>query len=232
MKQGIVLSDALLKEYYRFQNGEEFNSQRIKALLNMYKPHLTSVGQLKSIGIDDISLFQSLAASNYLSQTPEELAELTTFKLILDEERTDFPYVNIYSDSIESNYTATYKDQERSKSIDHIKSLCANAKCIYIFDKYLLTNSETVTRVASLFPQNPFTLFYFNDRQINQNGKTKIKAVCPNIKFKQQQQALNQSSHHDRYLIIDQKIEIILTSGFENMFRTDDDFSYIVRELP
>ena len=34
---------------------------------------------------------------------------------------------------------------------------------------------------------------------------------------------------HDRYLIIDNKIEIILTSGFDYLFDNSKDFTYIVR---
>lgn len=34
---------------------------------------------------------------------------------------------------------------------------------------------------------------------------------------------------HDRYLIIDNKIEIILTSGIDNLIDDSKDFTYIVR---
>ncbi len=195
------------------------------------------------IGINDTSLLQSLSAAGYLNQTVEELAELTTFKLILNENRSDFPYVNIYGDSIESNYTATYKNQERSKSIEHIKALCADAKYIYIFDKHLLKNRNVISKVAELFPESAFTLFYFEEEfyrngvmehieHIDQDAKRSMLNVRPKIKFKKQAVPINKRSHHDRYLIIDQKIEINLTSGFAHMFRDDDDFSYIIRELP
>jgi len=33
----------------------------------------------------------------------------------------------------------------------------------------------------------------------------------------------------DRYLLIDNNIEIILTSGFDNLFDENKDFTYIVR---
>jgi hypothetical protein len=39
------------------------------------------------------------------------------------------------------------------------------------------------------------------------------------------------NSHHDRYLILDDKMEIILTSGFSYLSTVDKEFTYIVRPV-
>ncbi|EJH2022155.1 hypothetical protein NCV10_001948, partial [Campylobacter jejuni] len=36
---------------------------------------------------------------------------------------------------------------------------------------------------------------------------------------------------HDRYIIVDKKIQIILTSGIDNLMNIKKDFTYIIREL-
>lgn len=38
-------------------------------------------------------------------------------------------------------------------------------------------------------------------------------------------------SRHDRYLIVDDKLEIILTSGFDHLNDSSGDFTYIVRHV-
>ena len=37
--------------------------------------------------------------------------------------------------------------------------------------------------------------------------------------------------YHDRYLVVDDKIEIILTSGFDYLIRNEKEFTYIVRPV-
>ena len=37
--------------------------------------------------------------------------------------------------------------------------------------------------------------------------------------------------YHDRYLVLDDKLEIILTSGFDYLVKTEKEFTYIVRPV-
>lgn len=40
----------------------------------------------------------------------------------------------------------------------------------------------------------------------------------------------NYIKNHDRYIIIDDKLEIILSSGVDYLFDTGKDFTYVIRE--
>lgn len=41
----------------------------------------------------------------------------------------------------------------------------------------------------------------------------------------------NYNELHDRYIIVDKKIQIILTSGIDYLMDTSKDFTYIIQKL-
>ena len=80
-----VLSDELQKEYCKFKEGEVCDKNLIENLLHYYKPSiLTNTNQLKRIG-KDISkqLETTLRKSGFTTQSLEDLAQNTTYKIIL-----------------------------------------------------------------------------------------------------------------------------------------------------
>ena len=236
MDAQIVLEDNLLKAFYQFKHGEASDVKLVAQLLTYYKPHLTCVAQLKRIGISEATLLQQLAASGWVGQTVEELAQRTSLKLILSSNQSDFPYVNVTgSDVIEPNYTGTFKNVPRQKAIAHIKALCQAAKSIYIYDPYLKNYQERATQmimdgVFSLLPMSIFTVFC-DEGSFVQSTKSEWKRRNCQLTFKNTDSSSSYRGMHDRYLIIDRKVEVIMSSGFDYLFDTNRDFTYVVRLL-
>jgi hypothetical protein len=236
----IVLSDELLKIYYDFKNGSYRGSNnKLTRLLLYYREHHTNVEQLKRVGIDDGGLEQTLSGSGHVSGSVEELCWETKYKLILDLKKSDYPYLNIMKDEIEATYTATYKNTSRKKTIEHIKALCRDAKFIFIYGKYISGNNSLLRNIAGLLPDN---VTIINGKiKGKQNGQSDIqqwsqsdidylKRLKPNLKIRQDTKQ-TYSGFHDRYLLIDNKMEIILTSGFDHLFSDSGDFTCIIRPV-
>ena len=230
MKYAIVLSDDLLKEYYQFKHNGSYDNESIQNLFNYYKsPHITNVAQLQRIGIANSALFSQLLQSNLTHQTLLGLCDKTIFKVILNQESSYYPYVNIFGDVIENNYTSTYKNTSRIKAQEHIKSLLKDATNIFIYDKHFENNwNQTKKFFEELVPKKRLTLFYKEYHL--QNKKSEIKKICEEWTIREDRFHHQHKNLHDRYLIIDNKIEIILTSGFDYLFDESKDFTYIVRE--
>jgi hypothetical protein len=227
MEYTIVLSDELLKAYYNFKNAKDVDQNIITNLLKYYSRHLTNIAQLKRIAIDvDDSFKKNLLRKGYINQTLEELCEKTIYKFILNTEKNDYPYININADKIERNFTATYgKNESRDKTIKHIKALCKNAKYIFIYDKYM--NDKVIQKISQILPQKKLNLIY-KEGQLSQTQISRLKKECKEWKI-QQDSKNTYHDYHDRYLLIDNQIEMILTSGFDYLFDEKKDFTYIVR---
>jgi len=224
----LVLSDELLAVYFDFKNGKISNNQLLEKFFSYFQPpHLTNTAQLQRIGIENTELSQQLAAQGYISQTLENLVKLTDFKLILNTNKSDYPYVNINNDSVEKNFTLTFKmGENRDKAIELIKALCENAHFILIFDRYFCSNwNNTQQLFHQIIPMKRLTLLH--DRHLNDKSGD-IKKICNDWKIKQDSRHTFTNSH-DRYLLIDDKVEIILSSGFDNLFSTDKDLSCLIR---
>ncbi|CAK0766440.1 conserved hypothetical protein [Gammaproteobacteria bacterium] len=213
----VALDDRLLSEFYAFKHGQLHDVATLEKLLHLYKPpHITNVDQLKRIGIEDRGLRQSLAASNLINQSVEELASLTTYKLLLSTTSTTFPHVNIYNDSLGNHYTITCKPGDpRTKAHNQIRALMADAKDILIYDRFMKEQWDSTKKIFTLVPKKPLTLIFANS--LDQDHKKQVKTICPNWKVKEDR--LNTYvNHHDRYILIDRKMEIILTSGIDYLF--------------
>jgi len=236
MKKSLVLSDDLLKEYYAFKHNKGGDSSDIEALLSFYKPHITNIAQLKRIGITKKPILNRLLASGRTHQTHTllELADITKYKIILDKKRTDYPYVSISKDEIENNFSATYyKNQPRYKAREHIKALLKNAQHIFLYDKYFSNNWNSCNSYKNFFielvPKKKLTIWYSDNHLVS--IESKIKTIHKDWLIKKDSINKNHRDLHDRYIIIDSKIEIILTSGFDYLFDESKDFTYIIRDL-
>lgn len=230
MSYAVVLSDMLLKEFYAFKSNQYHDKNTIEKLLQSYKSKLlTNVSQLKRIDIEDKPLLQSLASSGFTTEVLEELSTKTKYKIILHETNVHYPYLNIFNDTIENNYTATYYKQEsRTKAKEHIKALLQNAKHIFIYDKYIKDRwSESKKLFSEIMPKKALKIYHSENHLTSKESELKNLCASWNI-----QQDIVNTTHrklHDRYIIIDNSIEIILTSGIDNLFDESSDFSYIVR---
>lgn len=229
-KYSFVLSDALYKQYYLFKTHQNYDKEIISHLLKFYTGEfLTNVRQLVNIGVDkevSPSLHISLYKAGFRQQSLEELAEKTDYKLILSlDDNVDFPYVSIMSDPI-SSYIAGcyYRDTPRDKACMHIKSLCKGAKKVCLYDKYLNQSTD----ILKLFlPRKELEVIYHPD-QLAMSDIIALGTYCPQWSFRGNNSLL---THHDRYIIIDDKMEIILSSGFMYLGRTMKELTYIVRPV-
>lgn len=231
MNFSIVLSDDLLKEYYKFKHSISYDNEIIQNLFNYYKsPHITNVAQLQRIGIADTVLFSQLLQSNLTHQTLLGLCDKTTFKVILDKSSGTYPYINIFQDKIENNYSSTfYKQESRVKAQEHIKALLKSANNIFLYDRYFEDNwGQTKKFFENLVPKQRLTIFYKEDHL--KNKKSEIKSICLQWTLRKDSLQDKHNYLHDRYLIIDDEIQIILTSGFDYLFDDSKDFTYIVRK--
>jgi len=231
MGYAVVLSDKLIKEFYAFKSNATYDKRTIESLLQHYKnSYLTNVAQLKRVEIDDAPLMQQLASSNFTTQPLEELCQKTKYKLILHESNSNYPYLNIFDDKIESNYTAThYKKECRAKAREHIKALLQDASHIFVYDRYIQHRwSESKKLFSELMPKKSLSIYYCDGHLASK--ATELKKMCSSWKIVKDVTNTTHRKLHDRYIIIDSTIEIILTSGIDNLFDESSDFTYIVRD--
>lgn len=224
----LVLSDDLLNVYFDFKQGTVNKPKDVEKFFNYYHaPHLTCVEQLKRIGIDDPTLFQALAAQGFITQTLEELVNFTQYKLILNAIKSDYPYVNINNDKVEKNYSLRFQiGESRNKAVQLMSALCLGAKFILIFDTYFCERwNGTQQLFQQVIPKERLTLLHSGHLT---NKTSEIKQIHTGWKIKLDTRNTFTNSH-DRYLLIDNKIEILLSSGFDNLFSTDKDLTCVIR---
>ena len=231
----VVLDDELFKDYHKFKNGEKLEKEeveRIKCLLHYFKGELiTNIAQYERTGLPlDIALKKKLAQSGLKKQSNEELAQShTIYKVILCCGCSDFPYVDVTSadEKIENNLSSFYDIAEkRDKAIKHLRAICAGSKKIVVYDKYFAEQEKEVRNIGTLIkilPQKKLTISFSN---ISLNGIQTLKDTCGEWE-PQLDNALK--GRHDRYIIVDDKIEIVLSSGFDHLSADSSDFMYVVR---
>lgn len=226
---GVVLDDDLFREYHKFQKGEKFDQKKIKQLLHYYKNSIVSnIKQYEDNGVDlEQNLKNHMLHDGLRKQSLEELAENSTwYKIILSSTKDTYPYVNIMDNKqrLENNYSASFDMAEpRDLAIKHLTSICLHAKKVVLYDKYFSVKDRNVDLIKSILPQKKLEIIY-ND--IDNKHIELLKQHCGTWSFTKNPQMKNR---HDRYLIVDDKIEIILTSGFDHLNDTSGDFTYIVR---
>lgn len=231
MNYAVALSDVLLKEFYAFKSNQSHDKNTIENLLQNYKnTYLTNVAQLTRIGIDNKSLFSSLLSSGFTNQTIEELSTKTKYKLILHETNDNYPYLNIFEDTIENNYSAThYKQENRTKAKEHIKALLQDANHVFIYDSYIKNRwNQSKKLFTELLPKKSLQIFYTENHL--DTKQSELKTICNSWNIKKDTTNTTHRKLHDRYIIIDNTTEIILTSGIDNLFNEISDFTYVVRD--
>lgn len=235
-KSSIVLSDELLSQFYEFNKNGTYDKKLVEKLLHYYKPvYLTNIAQLNRIDHKpDLTLKSNLAKNGLVSQSLEDLAKKTRFKIILNTNQDDFPFVNINGDKLENNYSGTFLHSEsRNKAIAHITALCADAKSeIIVYDKYFHSSKnkdieeQNIAVLKRILPKHRLTIT-FDQNSFSENQQAQLKSECPAWTLNKKRL----SNNHDRYLIVDNKMEIILTSGFQYLTDTSKDFTYLVRKI-
>ena len=157
MIYSLVLSDALYQEFHAYKHGQSHDALVVEKLLHLYKPPLlTNVEQLRRVGVDDASLTAALVSAGFVDQSLPDLCSKTFYKLILNNERSNYPFVDINGDSIRSNYTVTHKPGEkRTKAHSYLQALLAGSSWVVIHDPYIVNNWATTNFFfKSFFPGN------------------------------------------------------------------------------
>ncbi len=248
----LVLDDELFKEFHAFKRGEKHSIRIINKLLHLYKPnHLTNIDQIQRVGIRDLAIIAQYASSNRFfvrQMSLVDLSENTIYKIILSTKRTDFPYVNVDSSIVGSFFTITAKPTEpRTHIQDYLKTLLKNAREVVICDRYFDGTPQKIGRncitkgsekVFALFPSHLVNVFFEIDQTPTSAQTTKISDTCinhiqvayPNIVICSSIRN-NYEDHHDRYLLIDNQIEVIITSGIDYLFDTTKECTIIVRQV-
>ena len=208
------LSDKLALEYLKFRNQCKFDEECIEALLCYFKGEFIFTKEQLSYASKEIASFDMSIFLPHLDKIPK-------FQLILCDDNDNFPNVNIFRDRIENNLSATFKaGEQRNKAIEHFKALFKDAKSIFIYDKFL-TKPNLKPNLTKLQKECCISCDIFLPE--DQQRELKIGKVDKTHK--------NYTNNHDRYIIVEDKLEIILTSGIDYLFDTSKDFTYIIREI-
>jgi len=233
----IALSDKLLNEFFNFKKGTGFDKEIIPYLFKYLQPFSITREQLESLNLDVAIKSKIMSGGDIISPSSatnqNNLINSTLYKIMLTDDKNDYPYVNILSDEIEINYTATYKSGEnRDKVKNHMKKLLSNVSMIIIVDKYLSPPSnpqwnKIFNLLKYILPNQNVTIKIYYDRE---NSMRDIKNLLETFNNKWYIDLKEfDNSIHDRYIETD-KLKIVLSSGFLNLANTNKDFTYIVKE--
>lgn len=226
-KYSFALSDELCEQYYRFKQHTDYDKAVVSRLLSYYnEEYITNTNQLDRIGVVvSNTLIKALRHNGLNNQSVEELATKTMYKLILSTDRSGFPYVNINDDPISSCIIGCfYRNVARGKAISHIHALCKSGKKIYLYDQYLHGSKEVLIQII---PDKAIELVY-DVKQLDADDIAYLSKHNSKWQFIPNDGML---THHDRYIIIDDKLEIVLTSGFQYLSSHVKELSYIVRPV-
>lgn len=240
----VVLDDNLYEMYHLFKNRDaqslkDLKIDKISKILHFSgNSVLTNIAQIDRLRLeigDDLKskLFHSKSKRHSLP----ELSKSTIYKIVLtdDDSKRKFPYVNIDGDQIEMVLGGfVMRNQSREKALDHLKSLCSNVREIIIYDRFFAADAsrenQNIGILKNILPESRNITIYYHKRgtesaHISDEGVEKLKNERPHWTL--QDKLLE--DNHDRYIIIDNQIEIILTSGFDYLSNTGKEISYIVR---
>lgn len=228
MQYAIALEDDVYQIFHDFKHGNTSEKHAVECLLQLYKPpHITNVNQLERLDIDNKPLKMQLLQSGLVKQSLDELADKTLYKVVLSESDDKFPRVNIYEDQLCNNYTITCKPaQSRAKALDLLSAMLKEAKNVLIYDTYLNANWKDTKQLFEYFPKKSLSIFFAFD--LDQKTKTELKSMCSAWKILRDKRN-TYSSHHDRYLLIDGQMEVLITSGIDYLFDKDKESTLMVR---
>lgn len=236
----LVLSDSLFKQYHAFKKGDRkgYDRKTVERLLRYpVEDILTSTAQYISAGVE---LSPELATTLRKSQcgdsvTLVQLAQRTLYRIILTDRDSEdiYPFYNINnpSQNINSAITAHFRRGEsREKGLLHIADLCASArKKITVYDRYIGDRDDICDLLVRILPKRRLTINVDRDNvAISGRIKEKLRNYCGSWTV---DELVYPCPHHDRYIVIDDRIEIQLTGGLDYLLSDLKGTSYIVRSI-
>ncbi len=238
MNFSLAIDDILAEELCKFRVNQQCDIDMVERTLHYYKGYPIFTKGYFDKYYTDKNIQRNLAQSNSSINwdSIETISKGTIYKVILSSQKNvNFPYISIYDDKIENNFTATFMKDDRQKAKEHLKALLENAKCIFVYDVNLFKNNvwkSFIDFAQQCFPNKQLNIFYPQSIVAGQNIQSQCSQIVQNNSqwsFSPDRTHQNFTNLHDRYLIIDNKIEIILTSGIDNLIDDSKDFTHIVR---
>lgn len=167
----------------------------------------------------------------------EELSKKTLFKFIITQSNNNvaLPYFNINESHVTRNYNISkLHDEDRAPLQDYLSAILRDANKILINDAYFSKTPDN-NRLFDLLPNKPIDIFYVENADrtngIFITGRCNQNANWTVIKCDMTLQEFNRFARsHDRYLIIDDRVEITLTSGFSYIWNNQKEISCIIKE--
>lgn len=238
MSFSYLLSDELAELYLNYKKGEKVNQTLLELFFSFYEPvPFCSLDQLNKYAPENVEARQALLASEYSAKTEAQVLDETKYKIILTTDSNNYPCVNINKGNLKKEIVISYKAGEsRDETIKHLKNLCKNAHNIILCDKYMFDGLNVEdTPIAKFFNniidnQNNINIFYKTSDEDIQKHLTYLKRIRPKCTLKACSNKVYKDVH-DRYILIDSKLEIILSSGMEYLFDTTKEISLICRKI-
>ncbi|EBF8301802.1 hypothetical protein [Salmonella enterica] len=233
----MVLDTSLLVTYENMDNKDKVRRLHKKLVL----PYLTNKRQwvtAKEMGMKIPEAEYRHYLASYANQ-PEcdddlvTLASKSLLKIILTEdENLPLPYVHYKKGMVNNQVTVTLSPSDnRTHLKTYLQMLCSNAKKITICDNYFAQNwDNTCSLFHFILPRKRLTIEFSeiaagvaatnNSSRINDHF---VRGIHPEWSV---QVTTNQkyTNCHDRYLLIESpegKIEVMLSSGFDHIWRTN-----------
>ncbi|MBO4521390.1 MAG: hypothetical protein J5787_09315 [Alphaproteobacteria bacterium] len=234
-----LLSDELAELYLNYKDGKNVNQALLELFFSFYEPvPFISLDQLNKYGSDNVEARQALMASCYSAKSEEQVLEETKYRIKLTTDCNRYPCVDINKGKLKKEIVASYKAGEvRDETIKHLNNLCKNAQSIAIYDKYMFKSNDIQKSSIALFfknildDQNAINIFYIKPGKENiQKHLTYLKKIRQNCTLKNSPDNRYKNAH-DRYILIDKRLEIILSSGLEYLFDISKEISLIYREI-
>lgn len=245
----IVLEESLLNEFFNFYYKQKYEPNIIHNLFKHFKPFLITNKQIINYFLnDDIALQQALStqipycecidtsSELYSNEFYKEMLEKSKYKILLTKNSSSLNTLDCHKICIKDKPTHIYAKKfesgsNRDNAKKHIISLMKNANKIIIIDKFLYKDNVINNLIS-----------WFNENNLNKEINFILKGGKQQLSFDEAKAKIIQQGYicvtcnsiddttHDRYIIIDDKISINLTSGLEYLFKKDKDFTYIVSE--
>ncbi len=238
MEFSYLLSDELAELYLNYKKGEKVNQTLLELFFSFYEPvPFCSLDQFNKYAPENVEARQALMASEYNAKSEEQILNETKYKIKLTTDCNRYPCVNINNGNLKKEIVISYKAGEsRDETIKHLKNLCKNAHNIVICDKYMFKSTRLENSPIVLFfdniidNQNNINIFYKTSDEDIQKHLTYLKRIRPKCTLKACSNKVYKDVH-DRYILIDSKLEIILSSGVDYLFDTTKEISLICRRI-
>lgn len=254
----IVIDETLFREFFKFYlRRKDVDRSLVGNLFCKIQPFLITTSQLASCDITDVLQQYMINSGPWISYVPsnsnlkpfdpillKEMVAASKLKVMLTHNAvSNAPYKTVcINDQTKEQFSfaATYKSREsRAEAVTHLQVLMQGAKTnIHIHDKYL--NIPDAKKIANMLSKidAAVQVHFFVGGGMSQSQKP-IKHALSNLppfvsvtgKKRMKVKPYAGGSKHDRYIQIDNTLEIILSGGFDHLFSDQKDFTYVVRVI-